>query len=294
MTNEIDTEAIKRQAEQALADAKRAEDTSEYPGLGKSVYTTLSQALTQQAATLEEPPTQPAADNAYEQRKAARIDRLKARAAGLTVEAARRDVRSHDIGRNIPFGQPILVGHHSERRHRNAIDKMHNASRKAYELRQAAEEAARRAEAAESSNAISSDDPKAVEKLTQKLAGLENLRDHIKAENKMGKRSPSWKLTNLGAEIRRCKQRIEELSIEIAPEQQINIEENGFKLFESAEDNRICFQFEGKPSEDVRRELKSRAFKWSPSRGLWVRQLNTNGRWAAKHTVEALRKLAAK
>ncbi len=109
-----------------------------------------------------------------------------------------------------------------------------------------------------------------------------------------GKGLPSYKLTNTGAEIRRCEQRIEELSIELAPEQQINIEENGFKLFESAEDNRICFQFEGNPSEDVRRELKSRAFKWSPSHGLWVRQLNINGRWAAKHTVEALRKLAAK
>ena len=45
-------------------------------------------------------------------------------------------------------GEPVKVGHHSERRHTNAIDKAHNSARRGIEAHREAEEAARRAEAA--------------------------------------------------------------------------------------------------------------------------------------------------
>ncbi|MCY1286291.1 hypothetical protein D9M70_352600 [compost metagenome] len=48
------------------------------------------------------------------------------------------------------------------------------------------------------------------------------------------------------------------------------------------------FIFPGKPDEQTRTLLKSQAFKWSPSRGAWVRQLNNAGRWAAKQVRETL------
>ena len=47
------------------------------------------------------------------------------------------------------------------------------------------------------------------------------------------------------------------------------------------------FIFPGKPDEDTRSLLKSHAFKWSPSRGAWVRHLNNAGLWAAK-TIRAV------
>lgn len=46
----------------------------------------------------------------------------------------------------IPLGQPILVGHHSEKRHRRAIEKADNAMRKSVEETEKAEAYNRRAE----------------------------------------------------------------------------------------------------------------------------------------------------
>jgi hypothetical protein len=47
---------------------------------------------------------------------------------------------SHSITDNIPMGQPILVGHHSEARHRRDLDKSWNAMGKSVELSKKAEE----------------------------------------------------------------------------------------------------------------------------------------------------------
>lgn len=47
--------------------------------------------------------------------------------------------RAHEIGLHIPFGQPILVGHHSEKRHRSDINKIDNAMRTSVEESKKAE-----------------------------------------------------------------------------------------------------------------------------------------------------------
>lgn len=46
---------------------------------------------------------------------------------------------SHDTTKHIPMGQPILVGHHSEKRHRRDIEKSWNALGKSVELQEKAE-----------------------------------------------------------------------------------------------------------------------------------------------------------
>ena len=82
-------------------------------------------------------------------RQAARVDALDAKAQRKTSRADElwqkheRDVASLPEG-----GEPIKIGHHSERRHRNAIDKAHNSARRGIDALHEAEEAARRAEAA--------------------------------------------------------------------------------------------------------------------------------------------------
>lgn len=93
------------------------------------------------------------------ERAAARAERMDARAAKRSSEAERRfeasDLREEKSG--IPFGQPILVGHHSERRHRRAIERAHanlgkgvEAQREAERAGEAAERARRTAAGAES------------------------------------------------------------------------------------------------------------------------------------------------
>lgn len=42
--------------------------------------------------------------------------------------------RARDMGEAIPFGQPILVGHHSEGRDRNLRGRIHNTYGKAFAL----------------------------------------------------------------------------------------------------------------------------------------------------------------
>ena len=54
------------------------------------------------------------------------------------------------------------------------------------------------------------------------------------------------------------------------------------------EDGRYQFVFDGKPADEVRTILKSNGFKWSPSRGAWVRQATANARYSVKRVMQEL------
>jgi len=70
----------------------------------------------------------------YNEQQDARKDRLHERADKKRTEADSQYKRSHALVEAISFGQPILVGHHSERAHRNALDKSWNALGKSVKL----------------------------------------------------------------------------------------------------------------------------------------------------------------
>lgn len=84
----------------------------------------------------------------------------------------------------IPFGQPILVGHHSEQRDRNYRNKIHKTFRKSSELDGKADHYRQRAERVGSAG-IASNDPEAIKKLTEKLAELERSQEIMKVVNKI-------------------------------------------------------------------------------------------------------------
>lgn len=110
--------------------------------------------------------------NSYEEKLERRRQRLEARAEKARQEAERNHKLSHALVEHIPFGQPILVGHHSEKRHRRTLDRSWNALGRAVEATKKAEYLEGRADAV-GSGGISSDDPEAIAKLREKLAGLE-------------------------------------------------------------------------------------------------------------------------
>lgn len=120
--------------------------------------------------------------NSYEMKQEARRERLERAAdkARASSEAAQR--RSNQLVENIPFGQPILVGHHSEKAHRRTLEKSWNAMGKCVAEAKRAEELDRRA-AAVGSGGISSDDPEAVSKLKVQLADMLKKRDLMKKMN---------------------------------------------------------------------------------------------------------------
>jgi uncharacterized protein DUF3560 len=122
-------------------------------------------------------------------------ERREARADRLDEWADKRQSKQHDLNEaaradeaatGIPFGQPILVGHHSERRHRAAIARIDRNMAAAVDNARKAESMSSRAESirAAADQAIYSDDPDAVERLTGKIERLEAERARIKAYNR--------------------------------------------------------------------------------------------------------------
>lgn len=84
-----------------------------------------------------------------------------------------------------PGGEPIKVGHHSEKRHRAAIEKCHNLMFKSIEHSKMAEHHKAAADGLEDhlAGSIFSDDHDAIEQLESRIAEREAERDRIKAYN---------------------------------------------------------------------------------------------------------------
>lgn len=248
----------------------------------------------------------------YEDRKQARIDRYRARADKRETESARLWDESRKMASIIPMGQPILIGHHSEQRDRNYRERIHQKGMKAIKAGKEAEYWRNRADAAENSRAVSSDDPDAVEKLRAQLEHAEDSQRVMKAANQIVRQkitdqekvdrlnkelkigpSAAWQLlrpdfmgrigfasfqlTNNSANIRRIKTRLAELEAREGQETRTR-RHNGFEIVENVEENRIQIVFPGKPSETIRQILKGHGFRWSPRNGAWQRHLNAAGR----------------
>jgi hypothetical protein len=252
--------------------------------------------------------------NSYELKQEARRERLLARADKLRAAALRLSQQASEQAAMIPLGQPILIGHHSERRDRNFRNRISRAFEKASQLEQQARTAAARADGVGRSG-VSSDDPDAVAKLQDQLGALQLLQERMKAANRALRRGddaalraqgfsdaqiaklklpdscgrtgfPDYALQNNGANVRRIKQRIEELSKR--PTQDTEREIKCVRVIESAGENRMCLVFPGKPDERVRKILRAHGFVWSPSRVAWVRKLNNAARYGAQCVLDSL------
>lgn len=260
--------------------------------------------------------------NSYERKQAARKERYEARAEKASAEGASAYQQARSMSDAIPLGQPILIGHHSEKRDRKFRDRIHNTYGKAFALQDKADYYEKKA-ASVGSGGISSDDPDAIEKLRVELAAVEATQERMKAANKairtnktpdqqvdalvilgFSKESaeellkpdfcgrigfPSYALSNNNANARRIKARISELE---KRRERADVEQQGegYTYREDVEENRVMFVFEGKPDQATRAILKKHGFRWSPSRDgkPWVRQLNNAGIWAGKQVREEL------
>jgi Domain of unknown function (DUF3560) len=87
------------------------------------------------------------------ERAGARTERLSERSERRGTEANAAYARAHQMAEAIPFGQPILVGHHSEGRDRNYRAKIERTFGRAFEGMAEAERLQGRAEAAEANQA---------------------------------------------------------------------------------------------------------------------------------------------
>lgn len=136
-----------------------------------------------------------------ETRIAKRLEWAQSRARKATAAAD----TAHTIGKRFEFGQPILIGHHSEARARRDQERMHSLAGRAVESSKMADHHAARAEGIQHQldTSIFSDDVDAPEALARRIAGLEAKRDRMKSVNKEIKRGAGWatRLADAGAPL---------------------------------------------------------------------------------------------
>ena len=115
----------------------------------------------------------------------ARLERRRKWAESRERKGEQASERVHQIADGIPFGQPILVGHHSERGARADERRTENGIRSAVENWGMAKHHGEKADGIERQlrTSIFSDDGDAVEKLEAKIAKLEAKRDAAKVAN---------------------------------------------------------------------------------------------------------------
>lgn len=240
--------------------------------------------------------------NEYESRQEERRQYYEEKAEQARRQAQQESQKGYDLISMIPPGQPILVGHHSEKRHRRAIERSNQATRRAIDLRDKADYYERKAKGVGKAG-ISSDDPDAIEKLRAKLKSLEAHQEYMKIINKIHKAYeskgpaalegqdlsgqekeaiinykpryswephpfPPYAMQNNGGNIRRIKQRIEQLEAQ-ADQQTTSFNIGDVEIIQNAEANRLQVFFPGKPDQDTRDQLKKAGFRWTPSLKCW-------------------------
>lgn len=136
--------------------------------------------------------------NSHEEKARARLERLQAQAQRAADDSRAAFAKAHQMAEVIPFGQPILVGHHSESRDRAFRERIWNTQRRAYAAYEKAQRLERRAAAAENNHAISSDDPAALLKLRNKLAKLEAAQSTMTDVNKFIRKLIGGKVERIG------------------------------------------------------------------------------------------------
>jgi len=252
----------------------------------------------------------------YSERKERKIDALEVKAAKARELSDEQLNRAHKLGSAIPFGQPILVDHHSEGAHRSHVKKMETAHRKSIEADEKASYYQDRADTASDNRAISGDNPDALKLYQDKLAKLEADQERMKEINKAFRQGdaalkelgmtdsgitkmkagmpsyekkpcPTWMLSNNSAEIRRVKEKIEALNRLDGLEAEL-IKFSGGELRISVDINRVQFIFDAIPAPEVRSLLKSHGFKWARSEGAWQRQRTLNAVYVAKCMISAI------
>jgi hypothetical protein len=247
-----------------------------------------------------------------QEKRQARIERFRELAAKADKESDQSFEQATKMADFIPFGQPILVGHHSERGDRAYRSKIHNKMNKGVELMHKSKYYEEKAEAAENNTSIYLEDDNSIEKLTEKVEKLSKLQETMKATNKIlfSKRTSelqkvealqelgysessaikvmqpgcynqigfeSYQLTNNNARLKTAKERLEK-AINLKSTESSEIEINRLQLF-----------FNGKPSDEIRSELKHSGFRWTPSVGCWQSYLNKYQIDRAKNLLKSIK-----
>jgi uncharacterized protein DUF3560 len=243
----------------------------------------------------DEQQAQPVSDRmTRRERKERRQERREEWAEKREASASAAFDQAHTMAAAIPFGQPILVGHHSEKRDRKYRARIDGAMGHGVADSRMAEHHANRAAgiARQLDTSVFSDDVDAIDRLRERIAEREDRRDRIKAYNASCRKGtpnpsvltererdklastrrvaayqlskgggfPSYVLTNLGAAIRKDQKRIAD--IERRANQTAEAEDNGGVVVRCTGDY-CAVTFAEKPERAILDTLKASGFRWS-------------------------------
>jgi|GEM_PF-6264496 len=251
----------------------------------------------------------------YQYKQAAREERYADRATKARTESNQAYSTARKMGDAIPCGQPILIGHHSERCDRNYRNRMSGKYEQACKLSEKAAYYDGKA-ATIGQGGIASDDPEAINKLKVKLLACEQRQELMKNANRLIRKNDhqglmalglaekeihelttpdfanrigfaDYQLSNNNAEIRRIKGRIEELT-EVRSQAPINYTHDEFTVY--VDDGRVHFDFKGiKPPENIREELKFNTYHFSRYSDTWVRKATGNALGGCHYLIDQLK-----
>lgn len=237
------------------------------------------------------------------ERQEARAERYREYAENAEKRATAAFNASNAAVAGIPPGQPILVGHHSEKAHRRALERSNGAMMRSVHESEKAAYYRQKAEAAENNDNIYLGDDDAIERLKEKIAELTIKQDRMKSVNKLmrskmsnedkiaklielgfshsgaknvvahGSSFPAYMLTNNNARINAAKKQLEKAK-SLAGKEDREYEAGDLTIEECYSENRVRIYFPGKPDDDMRTELKSNGFRWAPSMGCWQAYIN--------------------
>ncbi len=211
---------------------------------------------------------------------------------------------AHKLVENIPLGQPILIGHHSEKAARNLYKRVEQKTTAACESLNMAEHHESKAEGIRRAldKNIFSDDEDALDRLQERIAELEKKQATMVAVNKICRNKkldqsekenqiraimtgittegmqdlfhpmfssqkpgfPSYALSNNNANIHRLKKRLVDVQCR---QKRAEIAEKNGGVAITGNETYICVTFSEKPEYDIIRALKDAGFYWS--RGSW-------------------------
>lgn len=212
----------------------------------------------------------------------------------------RKEAQAWEAHKAVPLpegGEPIKVGHHSEKRHRKAIERSHALAFKALEHQDMARHHADKAAGlTDQLDAIFSDDDNAVEALEARIAEREAERERIKAYNascrkgapddsllddaqrkniesirkvcpyQLGRKGqmPAYVLSNLSGRIKTDRDRLARIKYEAARQQRA-ADAGGVLIAEAH--GYATVTFAEKPERSIINTLKAAGFRWGG--GAW-------------------------
>ena len=246
----------------------------------------------------------------YQEKKERRIERYKNLSIKNKKIAEEKSNQFHELVQSVPFGQPILIGHHSEGASRRRSRRIHDTLGQSVKAHEKAEYYEEKAEAVANNKAISSDDPEAITKLKQKIADLENgdklakkanaiIRSKILTKEekiiemkKLGLETESYARHGYNffynsANIRDAKKRLQILIKNSETPTTVKIY-GDIKIVDNSETNRIQIFFPGIPTPEIREQLKKSSFRWTPSLSCWQAYRNLNTKYKLKELLAIL------